>query len=114
MPHAHSLEHSLALIAENQKRGKLKEICLHWCLIDCENNYYGDISDLSRVILASGVKYRINLVRYNPYDEKSMEPKLMDVLYYFDVLNKWLPNARNKIVDRVGVDVKASCGTFLS
>lgn len=99
-----------------------QEVTIHFAVIDGFNNRKGmdeplgaailypkDVFDIANFLKDSGLSYRTNLVRYNPFDAScSTEAPEEDYQDYA----KWL--ARAKVVQRVGFDVKASCGMFVA
>lgn len=92
-----------------------KIIKLHWAFIDSEvtNNTEEDVASICDLILRTGLRVDINIVRYNPPDDKSAEPSEAVLESRVNQIRKTLPNTRVKLVSRVGLDVKASCGMFV-
>lgn len=88
---------------------------LHWALIDGENDSLQDIDLIVDKVNKFGINARFNLVRYNPYSiGQGAEPGLDTINAYFEKISKMLGSIDSKIVSRVGFDVKASCGMFVS
>lgn len=89
-----------------------KEIILHWAFISGENDSIEDVKELCYLILKMGIKARVNIVRYNPPNEKSGESEFSVIERNFQVIKELLSD-KSKIIPRVGFDVKASCGMFI-
>ena len=83
-------------------------IKLHCSFIKDENDDLNDIFALQCVLdrYLKGVKYKFNIVRYNPYSERQGEKT--DV----ENLRRIAGMLNAKVITRVGKDVKASCGMF--
>lgn len=91
-----------------------KQITLHWAFIEGENDSVEDLHKTMQAVTARGLDAKFNLVRYNPYSSKQgKEVSETTLQELFSVIEHYLPNASNKIVSRVGFDVKASCGMFI-
>jgi len=93
-----------------------KKIKIHHCFIEGEND---SIEDLERIIDAIS-KYKLdcefNLVRYNPYSEEYGKESSIEVIQRnMDYISNMWPSFQNKtqVIERVGTDVYASCGTFV-
>lgn len=102
--------------------GKLKrwqdiggKIALHWAMIDGENDTTEDIQAIISRLNDFEIKAKFNLVRYNPFSEQQGSESSEDVLQErFNLLANYLKDPHSRIVPRVGFDVKASCGMFIS
>ena len=66
-----------------------------------------------RVLLWGLNGVRVNIVRFNSFNDLYREPSDERILELLGLWNKINPNDRNKIVPRVGYDVNASCGMFM-
>ena len=68
------------------------------------------------LLRASGLNYDYNIVRYNPYSEQQGREAHYDtILQMYRIACDNVGNTgRVQIVDRVGFDVMASCGMFVS
>jgi len=91
-----------------------ERIVLHWAFIDGENTDIDDFYELAILVKQYLRGVRINIVRFNPIDEKYKEPSLDVIQNLFSAWNFINFNSRNKIIPRVGVDVYASCGMFFA
>lgn len=84
------------------------QIVIHMAFIDGENDSMEDIRDIRNFLGDNfSTMPKINIVRYNPYSKKYGEES-KNILDIQEGLGDTC-----KIVDRVGFDVKASCGMFL-
>ena len=104
---------ALDLLKELQEVNDTK-IVLHWAFIEGQNDSEQSVIDICNEVNQRGLNVRFNLVRYNPHNEKcgkeSSEETLLKLL---DIFNTMLPDQKHKMVQRVGFDVKASCGMFV-
>jgi hypothetical protein len=58
----------------------------------------------------------VNIVRYNPHDPRrhGVEPPEEVIQRNAGIFQSRLPNARVRVIPRVGYDVQASCGMFMA
>lgn len=105
---------SLDMIADFQaKTGR--EIALHWAFIAEQNDSLEELNQTMADVKSRGIKAKFNLVRYNPHSDRyGYEPEEQHIIQLFNVVQSYLPNPKSRIVPRVGHDVKASCGMFVS
>jgi adenine C2-methylase RlmN of 23S rRNA A2503 and tRNA A37 len=90
-------------------------VILHWALIDKENDDPQAGEQAVKFAKEMGVDADFNLVRYNPANEKSKETPEESIDNYLDMIERALPVGRRaQKVSRVGYDVAASCGMFLT
>ena len=114
IPNGYDLTSSLELLSELNNKFP-NRIVFHWAFIKGYNDDINDMEDL--VLRVKGYGFttnKLNIVRYNDYSgrfEESSEEHLQQLL---QIWNNHIPNIRSKIVPRVGYDVKASCGMFIS
>lgn len=87
---------------------------LHWAVIEGENDSDRTFSDIARFVEASGLRARLNLVRYNPHSGKT-GTEAADARYdsALRTIGAVMTEPGSRIVPRVGFDVKASCGMFV-
>lgn len=104
---------ALALLTRwNRATGKIPKI--HYAFIDGQNDSLGDVKRCVDLIKAYELPVNWNIVRYNPpIDHYSKEPVYGHIDYLARYIRANLPDAKVKIIPRVGTDVQASCGTFL-
>lgn len=102
----------LKILKEKQELSG-NNVIIHYALIKDQNDSIKDQDNIINAIKMSGLKTRINFVKYNPYEEKYGEES--DILQQELILNlaKEKINTNSRIVSRVGFDVKASCGMFI-
>jgi len=112
MPKAMPVKNALNILTSYQ-RVTNKIIKLHWPFIKNQNDSSEDVNGIIDAVKQAKLRIDINIVRYNPYstahgEESNLEQIMMNV----KLLEQAFPESRIKVVDRVGLDVKASCGTF--
>ena len=91
--------------------GKVPKI--HYAFIKGENDTLLDVAKVADAIQRSKLKINWNIVRYNPPNNKSEEPTEFIINNLYEYIRYRFPEARVKLIPRVGTDVQASCGTFL-
>lgn len=92
--------------------GKVPKI--HFAFIKGENDSEASVTNLCHAINRSGLKVNFNVVRYNPYSAKFGEESDESVIKRnTQLMQDLLKPERCRIVDKVGEDVKASCGMFI-
>jgi 23S rRNA (adenine2503-C2)-methyltransferase len=111
LPKAMDPNRALDLIKEMQLHNG-KEIVIHGCFIKDHNDSPSDVLDMIVALESRDIDYRFNIVRFNTHDETKYQEteKLYAIL---GIINYCNPDKPNKIVDRVGFDVNASCGMFV-
>lgn len=89
------------------------EVKLHWTFIKGENDSIQELKDIFDYCDDIGLKPKFNIVRYNPYSPAQGEesPAIPVLKEYIETR---IGSNNVKIIPRVGADVHASCGTFLS
>lgn len=113
MPTAMPVQQALSMLAAWQRHSK-KVVKLHWALIAGENDSRGDAIKVCEAVERAGLLCEFNLVRYNPASPaQGVEASEEAIRDYVAVLRDHLPG-RVKVVERVGHDVKASCGMFVN
>jgi adenine C2-methylase RlmN of 23S rRNA A2503 and tRNA A37 len=91
------------------------EVVLHWAFIKDENDTRANAEAIAGLTREFGLRFRFNAVRYNPFDaRRGGEASDADVAESFEIMADAARIPGSRIVPRVGLDVKASCGTFLS
>jgi len=114
MPRAMPVNEALTILREYQEDTK-KIIKLHWAFIEGENDSAEDVEALCKTVRESGVRADFAIVRYNPYSEKyGREPNEEVVMRRAKEIGEMMPFSKVKVITRVGFDVKASCGMFVT
>lgn len=110
-----AMEPGLALRAlANWQKETGSDVVLHWAFIEGQNDSLDDVDRIIDAVDKAGLKARFNLVRYNPFSERQGREPSEEVLERnFARLSTALGDPRSRIVPRVGIDVKASCGMFV-
>lgn len=113
MPKAMDPNLALDKLVDYQRiTGKLAR--LHWAFINGENDSEEDVLGIIGAVKARKLKVDVNIVRYNPASEKHGIESPEDIIQKrAETLRIALPESHIKIVDRVGRDVRASCGMFI-
>lgn len=118
MPKAMDPDQALDMLTEWQRHTK-KIVRIHHALIRGENDSWteicSDTREIAHAVRKRGLRADFTLVRYNPPSERhGSEPDEGTYWAYAASLQAELPMSRIKIIDRVGFDVAASCGMFVS
>lgn len=114
LPNAMSAEEALEKLKEYQDdTGRI--VRLHWALIEGENDSFENVREIAGAVNRVGLRVDVNLVRYNPpeLEDRGMEASEDAYNRTAEALRLWWPQARVKVVSRVGPDVFASCGMFV-
>ena len=114
LPKSLSVDESFKQIKEWQiKTGK--QLALHWAFIEGENDKVCQMNRIVEKVREYDLSPKFNLVRYNPYSDAQGKESSEDVLNRnFNILQEAFNHPHSRIVPRVGFDVKASCGMFVS
>lgn len=113
LPKAMPVDEALLMLKEYQENTK-KIIKLHWAFIEGENDSSEDMALLCHKVRISGLRVDMAIVRYNPYSEKfGQESGIEAIQRNIETLKMLMPFSKIKMITRVGLDVKASCGTFI-
>lgn len=95
--------------------GTVGKLRLHHALIEGENTSFYGIARIGQWLSDFNIHTRFNVVRYNPFSEASgKEPCEAFIETYRQIVEKLSNVMSSHIISRVGTDVKASCGTFVS
>lgn len=114
LPKAMDCYKSLDMIANFQVKTN-RPIVLHWAFIEDANDNIEMLHKTMEAVKSRGIIAKFNQVRYNPYSERySQEPNENQLGELFNVVQQYLPESKNRVVPRVGHDVKASCGMFVT
>jgi adenine C2-methylase RlmN of 23S rRNA A2503 and tRNA A37 len=92
-----------------------RPVVIHHALIKDQNDKICDHVSLRDFIRSSGLKAKVNLVRYNSFGPRTGE-EASDRSYEqaLSILGSDMPVTGSRIVPRVGFDVAASCGMFVA
>ena len=124
MPNA--MDYNIALDKLKEYQMKISHnlpITFHWAFIKGENDNPKNVLDLVNEVNKRRFKnVRFNLVRFNPGKLHHSEPDIKHLQYLFGLIDTNLENKftnkqtdfnTNRIINRVGEDVFASCGMFI-
>lgn len=115
MPKSSPWQKSLFLLSawQSETGGR---VVVHNAFIKGENDVISSESLKHYYLHQFGIKYDYNIVRYNPFStESSMEVDADSLIHLYDTAKNLMQGKGNlQIIDRVGYDVFASCGTFYS
>jgi 23S rRNA (adenine2503-C2)-methyltransferase len=107
LPNAMPIEEAIRLLKEWQDHTH-KIVRIHYAVIKGVNDDNWSVQMLYNAFSRACLAYDVNLVYYNPYNDKFGEEGSMAI-----VENAWRSRSiKTNIVDRVGFDVHASCGMF--
>lgn len=113
LPRAQAPERAMERLLDWQDRGGGK-VAVHFALIDGENDSDASMQGIAEFIRASGLKAKLNLVRYNPFSPRTgAEAAQQRYEAALKVIGEAMTVPGSRIVPRVGFDVKASCGMFM-
>lgn len=113
LPKALPAETALTKLADYQQVAR-KIPVIHFAFIEGENDSVESVEAICSAIARHNLRVDFNIVAYNPFsDRQGREPSEQVLLRNAEILQERNPGARVKFVDRVGFDVKASCGMFV-
>lgn len=112
MPGAMPVEKALANLKRYQKVTN-KIINVHYAFIKGENDSEQDVRSVTDALKKENLVCNFNIVRYNPFsqdqgEESSEEVILRNAKIFSENISGYV-----KVINRVGFDVKASCGMFV-
>lgn len=110
LPRAGDPVEALKKLRDWRPAGEGKDVVIHHTFIEGENDSLLDTWKSVGIVHYFLPETRFNLVRYNPPNDKSRESPKIEKL--FEIWKEAFPNSQ--IIDRVGFDVKASCGMFIN
>jgi adenine C2-methylase RlmN of 23S rRNA A2503 and tRNA A37 len=95
--------------------GKYNGLRLHHCLIEGLNDTEEDVALIHQWLERHNLHVKINIVRYNPFsDHLGRESSFDTIQTYVNQMNLSHRVELVQIIPRIGEDVKASCGTFIT
>jgi adenine C2-methylase RlmN of 23S rRNA A2503 and tRNA A37 len=108
LPGAMRVSDALSDLQSYQQLTK-KLIKFHCAFIKDENDSEKDVRAMMNAIRTHNIRGEFNIVRYNPFssEQKSESPYIDSIA---DIIGEYMPC---KVIPRVGIDCKASCGTFI-
>jgi 23S rRNA (adenine2503-C2)-methyltransferase len=108
LPAAQPVEQALANLKQYQQTSK-KIIKFHSAFIRGENDSPSDIRQMMQTIDSYQLHAEFNIVRYNPFSAEQGEesPRVNEIA---EEIGQYMSC---KIIPRVGMDCKASCGQFI-
>lgn len=113
LPRAEAPERVMDRLLDWQARAQ-GEVVLHWALIEGQNDRDEDLEEIAGFVRRSGLRARLNLVRYNPHSTKTGREAEEDRYEAaLATIGREMSVPGSRVVPRVGFDVKASCGMFL-
>lgn len=111
---------ALDKIAHWQNGRADRRLVLHGAFIKDHNDSIQGVHDICRALDERGIMARFNLVRYNPHDQRhgleADEARLDDLLHAMSegLRDPGCNLGPSKMIPRVGQDVAASCGMFIT
>lgn len=112
LPAAMPVNKALQLLKEYQDMTK-KIVKIHHCFIKGENDSTDDVLAMVELLDTFGLKYEFNLVRYNPFSPEQGEETDEETIWDLLEIIEHSTDGKVQIIQRVGFDVKASCGMFV-
>lgn len=95
--------------------GRSSQFRLHHALIEDENDSIIDLSDIQQWLERYQITCRLNIVRYNSFDDHTGRESSMPTINGYLQLMKLSPRIIDThLISPVGADVAASCGMFVS
>lgn len=114
LPKAMPVADALQALKEYQEERKVV-VKLHWAFIRDENDSEEDVQEICEAVKQARLHTNFALVQYNPYSPVQGEESPVEVVERNKALiEKLMPASRVKFIRRVGYDVKASCGMFVT
>lgn len=114
MPGAMDFDDALRMLREYQEFSR-KRMKIHFAFIKGQNDTRHDMHAMAEVLQQHNIECDINIVRYNPPDANSEESSMETIMQNVELLRSILRynGTQVRIIPRVGIDVFASCGTFM-
>ncbi|CAB5514336.1 Ribosomal RNA large subunit methyltransferase Cfr [Achromobacter anxifer] len=114
LPKSLPVDQALAMLRRWQDiTGQL--VVIHGAFIEGQNDSPAQVDAMLDAIEQHGLRAKFNLVRYNPYSAaQGRESPDAVIQANFDRIQARLAHPCSRIVPRVGFDVAASCGMFVT
>ena len=114
LPKAMAPDNALEMLRDYQLQTR-KIPVLHFAFIEGENDSEDSVRSICAKVNKMRLRVDVNIVRYNPHSPRvGREPDENIIQRNAMIMERCLPGCRVKVVPRVGFDVKASCGMFVS
>jgi 23S rRNA (adenine2503-C2)-methyltransferase len=113
LPKSLDPDHALSKLASYQAQSG-RDITLHWAFIEGENDSEEAVQSVLDAVQRHGIRAKFNLVRYNPPNERTRESSEEILNKNFNIISEALAHEGSRMIPRVGFDVKASCGMFMT
>lgn len=115
LPNALPYQHALEKLKRFQEQTK-NPLVFHWAIIENENDNLEENIKLAEIIASYKFENaRFHMVAYNPPSNASRESSKETKAKIFNILNTIaFPGQNNKQIERIGLDVYASCGQFMN
>lgn len=113
LPKSLDPNYALSKLASYQAQSG-RDITLHWAFIEGENDSEKAVQGVLDAVHKHGLRAKFNLVRYNPPSNRTRESSEEVLNRNFEIIHESLGHEDSRIIPRVGFDVKASCGMFVS
>lgn len=120
IPKAQPYDRALAIL-KNYQMTTDSPITIHFAVIKGENDNLQDVLEMAKVIKDKDFSLlKFNIIQYNPpSNSKYISADTESIDEIFNILSSVakdveITTKRSRIVPRVGEDVKASCGMFIS
>lgn len=113
LPNAMDVDKALKLLREYQIfTNKIPKI--HFAMIKGVNDSELEIQNIINKVNESNLSVNINIPSYNPNKNGGSEADESFIETALQMMSEGLPNSRVKLIPKVGFDVKASCGMFVT
>jgi adenine C2-methylase RlmN of 23S rRNA A2503 and tRNA A37 len=114
LPNAQPVDAALDQLATWQRHTS-KLIKIHFAFIRGHNDSEASVHAICDALAARALHAHVNIVRYNPPSpDHGEEPDEVVIERNAKIFRERLPHARVQVVPRVGFDVNASCGMFVT
>lgn len=111
-----AIDHRLALDKLKEYQVKSNNIItFHWSYIKGHNDSVEEAHRIRDLLKSYNFNGKLNIVRFNPPENsQEVEPEEGHIERLFGIISPIFAGNKNYIVPRVGKDVYASCGMFVS